>query len=108
MGSFTWVTTQVSIVITHIGGLITPLVTSHEPPSIESKIATRRSPGSSKLRKAAFMIVQMMVGSFRWGLSDCVGTGSELLDRSLVFREVQKTAAHKVCSTATAIDPGYT
>ena len=33
MGSYKWVISKVSIVITHIGGLITILITTHEPPS---------------------------------------------------------------------------
>ena len=35
MGSFKWagVISRVTIVITHISGLITPLITTHEPPS---------------------------------------------------------------------------
>ena len=33
MGRYKWVISRVTIVITHIRGLITPLTTTHEPPS---------------------------------------------------------------------------
>ena len=33
MGSYKWVISRVTIVITHLRGLITPLITTHEPPS---------------------------------------------------------------------------
>ena len=36
MGSYKWVRSTVTLIINHIGGLITPLTTTHEPPSIES------------------------------------------------------------------------
>ena len=33
MRSYKWVISSVTIVITHIRGLITPVITTHEPPS---------------------------------------------------------------------------
>ena len=33
MGSYTWVISKLTIVITHIRGLTTILITTHEPPS---------------------------------------------------------------------------
>ena len=35
------VLSRVTILITHIGGLITPLITTHEPPSIVAALLTR-------------------------------------------------------------------
>ena len=34
MGSYTWVLSRVTILIIHIRGLITPLITTHEPSSM--------------------------------------------------------------------------
>ena len=34
MGSYKWDYSRVTTLITHIRGLITPLITTHEPPSI--------------------------------------------------------------------------
>ena len=34
MGSYKWVISRVTILITYIRGLITPIITTHEPPSI--------------------------------------------------------------------------
>ena len=33
MGSYKWVIIRVAIILTHIRGLVTPLITTHEPPS---------------------------------------------------------------------------
>ena len=34
MGSYSGLVSRVTIVITHIKGLITPIITTHEPPSM--------------------------------------------------------------------------
>ena len=43
MGSYKWVISRVTVVITHIRGLIALLITAHEPPSIHEKPAGART-----------------------------------------------------------------
>ena len=44
MASYKWVICRVTILITHIRGLFTPLITTHEPSSIKDPKASIKGP----------------------------------------------------------------
>ena len=51
MGSYKWFISRVTIDITHIRGLITPFITTHEPPSkTEQNLGSLKpqTPGTTK------------------------------------------------------------